>query len=588
MSHTTPSRGVPRRTMLAFGGLSLTLPAILAACGSNDSGNGSNGSDNGGTSGSGARATEGTIDADGILTIGATVGTSNVFPENFNVFGGGDSAPGNGLFWETLFRITSQDGSALVPNLAESVEYTEDGKVATYKLRDDVTWNDGTPFTSKDVAFTYGFVYEEPGTEPDEDGNLPWLNKAIETPDEHTVVVTYNAPQFQQDLPLSLYYPIYPEHIYKDLDRQNYQDKDPVGTGPGKVKDFAGQLIQIELRDDYWGKKPEAVNEVHIVPAGTAGNIESQITQGKVDWSEGGAPGVVNNFVTMDDHNGYHYYPDGSTRSIIMATHMAPTDDPAVRKALRAAVDMGVVADAAGIGYTVPSITGLDTVIYETMLKDEFKEPMKPDVEAAKKELEDAGWTIEGGHLTKDGESHPLKLHIQNDNPSEMSTMPVVVDQWKNNLGLEVEFTPLPAEVFGPMQAKGECHLSLWTTNAAGGAFQAFTMYMHTKIYELGDEQADGNYGRWKMPDEAQDAIMGITQTPPDDTDALIAHCQTLQQAVADEAPYIPVQSNGAGGMYSNKKWTGLKTAEDIDYFPRVGGYNNMIHTVADFAPSKS
>lgn len=587
MGENSRPRTFNRRGLLAAGGLSLALPTILAACGGGSNG-GSDGSDGGGEPQTGPRATEGTIDNDGVVRIGAVVATSNVFPENFNVFGGGDSAPGNGLFWETLFRVSSTDGSALVPHLAESVEYNAEGTEATYKLRNDVTWNDGTPFTAKDVAFTYNFVFGDAGTEPDEDGNLPWLVKPVEAVDEHTVVVTYNEPQFTQDIPMSLYYPVYPEHIYKDVDRATYQDKRPVGTGPGIVKEFAGQQITIEICDAYWGEISDDVKEIHIVPAGTAGNIESQITQGQVDWAEGGAPGVVNNFVGMDEHNGYYYFPDGSTRSIILATHMLPTSDLAVRQALRGAVDMNIVAQAGGIGYTVPSVTGLDTIIYESMLKDEFSEPMMPDVEAAKKALEEAGWTIEGGHLTKDGESHPLKLHIQNDNPAEMSTMPVVIDQWRENLGLEVEFTPLPPEVFGPLQAKGECHMSLWTTNAAGGAFQAFTMYMHTKIYDLGDEKADGNYGRWEMPDEANDAIMGITKTPGDDTEQITAHCQTLQQAVFDEVPYIPVQSNGAGGMFTTKKWSGLKPADEIDYFPRVGGYNNVVKTLSDFSPTKS
>lgn len=572
-----------RRSVLGLGAAALTATA-LTACGSSSG----DSSDAAAEGGSGARATEGTIDNDGVLRIGATIATSNVFPENFNVFGGGDSAPGNALFWETLFRISSTDGSALVPNLGESFEYSDEGRVCTYTLRDDVTWNDGEKFTSEDVAFTYGFIYEEPGTEPDENGNLPWLAKAIETPDEKTVVITYNDPQYTQDLPLSLYYPIYPAHIYKDLDRQNYQDKDPVGTGPGVLKNFSGQQIEIAIRDDYWGEVSPDLTEVHIVPAGTAGNIESQITKGDVDWSQGGAPGVVDNFVGMEDHNGYFYFPDGSTRSIIMATHKGPTQDPAVRRALRAGADMGIVAQAAGIAYTVPSVTGLDTGIYESMLKEEFSAPLAPDVEGAKKELEDAGWTINGaGNLEKDGEEFPLKLHIQNDNPVEMTTMPIVVDQWSTNLGLKVEFTPLPPDVFGPAQAKGDYELSLWTTNAAGGAFQAFTMYMHSKIYDIGDEMADGNYGRWEMPDEANEAIIAITQTPPDQVEQIIEHCQVLQQAVFDDAPYIPVQSNGAGGMFTTKKWSGLKESTEIDYFPRVDGYNNVVQTLRDFSPSK-
>ena len=103
-----------------------------------------------------------------------------------------------------------------------------------------------------------------------------------------TVVVTYNEPQYTEDLPLSLYFPIFPEHIYRDLDREKYQDKDPVGTGPGVLKNFAGQQIEIAIRDDYWGEINPDLAEVHLVPAGTAGNIESQITQGDVDWAQGG------------------------------------------------------------------------------------------------------------------------------------------------------------------------------------------------------------------------------------------------------------------------------------------------------------
>lgn len=582
--HPRTRTSFTRRSVLGLGAAALTTTA-LAACGGGSVGGDSKSSDSGG---SGPQSTEGTIDNDGVLRIGAVVATSNVFPENFNVYGGGDSAPGNALFWETLFRISSTDGSKLVPNLATDVKYTEGGKVATYTLRDDVTWNDGEKFTSKDVAFSYGFIFGPASTKKDADGNLPFLAKDIETPDEHTAVVTYNEPQYTEDLPLSLYFPVYPEHVYKDLDRQNYQDKDPVGTGPGKVKSFAGQQIQIEIRDDYWGDVSKDLKEVHIVPAGTAGNIESQITKGDVDWSQGGAPGVVDNFVTMDEHNGYYFYPDGSTRGIIMAAHMMPTKDKAVRRALRAAADMEIVAEAAGTAYTVPSVTGLDTGIYASMLASDYSKPLAPDVDAAKKELADAGWSVnDAGNLEKDGKEYPLELNIQNDNPAEMTTMPIVVDQWSKNLGLKVKFSPLPPDVFGPAQAKGDYALSLWTTNAAGGAFQAYTMYMHSKLYKIGDEKADGNYGRWKMSDDANDAIMKITQTPADDVDAITASCQVIQKAVADDAPYIPVQSNGAGGMFSTKKWSGLKPASEIDYFPRVDGYNNMIHAIAQFEPTK-
>lgn len=571
-----PTSRLTRRSILR-GSLAAAVGApFLAAC-NGESGSKKTGGDTGAKGGSKGSN-------DGLLTIACPVGTSNVFPENFNVYGGGDSAWGNAMFWETLFRITSKDGMKLAPNLAEKVVYSDGGRVATYTLKKNVTWNDGKPLVAQDVAHTYGFIFGPPG--PSSKDNFVWLKKAIETPDEQTVVVTYNEPQYTEDLPLSLYFPVYPFHVYGKIDQKNYQDKKPVGTGPGKLKRFSPQQIEFDVREDYWGGKSKGVKTVKIVPAGTAGNVESQITQGKVDWAEGGAPGVLTNFVKMDKNNGYEWYADGSTRGIILATHKLPTSDVAVRKALRGAVDMEVVAKAGGIGYPVPSVTGLDPVIYESMLKSEYKDAMKADVEAAKKALADAGWEVKNGNLVKDGKEYPLQLAIQNDTPVEMATMPIVVDQWKKNLGLNVKFTPLPKEVFGPAQAKGDYHMSLWTTNAAGGAFNAFTMYMHSKLYKLGDEKADGNYGRFKLPDEANKALMELLTIPSEKVDEVTKRCQILQDAIAEGAPYIPVQSNGAGGMFTGKKWSGLPKPADVDYFPRVGGYNNMVQTVMNFQPA--
>lgn len=575
-----PTRRLTRRSILAATMAAATVP-MFAAC------DGKSGEPKGGSNSSGGSGKTN----DGVLTCGCAVGTSNVFPENFNVYGGGDSAWGNAMFYETLFRITSKDGMKLAPVLGEKVVYSDEGKTATYTLRKGVTWNDGKPFVGRDVAYTYNLVFGPPVAKKPED--YVWLTKAIPYTEDQTVVVNYREPQYTEDLPLSLYFPIYPEHIMGALPKngeepgqKSFQDKKPVGTGPGKLTRFAPQQIEIGIREDYWGGKSKGVKTVKIIPAGTAGNIESQITKGEVDWSEGGAPGVLTNFVKQDEHNGYQWYPDGSTRGIIMATHMLPTSDVAVRKALRDSIDAEVISKAGGIGYPVPSVTGLDPTIYASMLKPEYKDAMKPDVEGAKKALADAGWTVTNGNLAKDGKEYPLTLAIQNDNPVEMATMPVVVDMWKKNLGITVKFTPLPKEVFGPEQAKGKYPLSLWTTNAAGGVFQAFTMYMHTKIYKLGDEKADGNYGRYKLPDDANEAITGLVKVPQDDVAEITKRCQTLQDAIAKDIPYIPIQSNGAGALFTSKKWKALPKPEDADYFPRMGGYNNMVCTVMNFEPA--
>src|SRR5690606_38948500 len=54
--------------------------------------------------------------------------------------------------FDSLIRLDTD--YKIYPSLAESWEANEDGTEYTFKLRDDVKWHDGEPFTSADVKFT--------------------------------------------------------------------------------------------------------------------------------------------------------------------------------------------------------------------------------------------------------------------------------------------------------------------------------------------------------------------------------------------------------------------------------------------------
>lgn len=202
---------VSRRTL--FGGIgAAALITGLSACGGDTQTPEAPG---GTTSPTGAPPQEGGKTG-GLLVIGAAVTASNQFARNFNRYGGGDTAPGSDLLWETLFRISSKDGGQILPVLAEKVEHTEDGKQATYTLRKDVTWSDGEPFTSKDVLYTLGTIYGTPVAPEDKaEDQFAWLTKPIEAPDDYTVIVNYHDDQRQQETNLALYYPMVPAHIYQ-------------------------------------------------------------------------------------------------------------------------------------------------------------------------------------------------------------------------------------------------------------------------------------------------------------------------------------------------------------------------------------
>ncbi|MCU6480273.1 ABC transporter substrate-binding protein [Arthrobacter sp. A2-55] len=510
---------------------------------------------------------------DGILTLGADAGASNQFPENFNANGGGDGGPGIGFFYETLFRVSTRDGGKLEPALAEKVVYSNAGATATYTLRKGVTWSDGKPFTADDVAYTYNFVFGAPAP----DG---FIKEPVKALDAHTVEVNYNSPNYQQDTNMSMYYPVYPKHIYeKQGAHDKFVDKKPVGTGPGVLKSFSGQQVQITLREDYWGGKAKGVKEVHIIPTGTVGNIQSSISSGKVDWADGGGAGVLTQFLGMGKDNHYEYFPDGSSRGVLFGCTFPPFTDAAVRRAFRDSVDLTAATKAVGIGYTVPSVTGLNLDLYKSYLLPEYAKPLEPNVDKAKADLAAAGWTVEGGNLTKDGKSYPVRLFVNLGQATDIVVAPMIIDQWKKNLGIDVKYMPTPDTVF---QAKiHDYEMMVWTANLNGSPYNAFQGYSWKNLEAGPQKLGYGNQGLWKMPKEANDALAALQALPMQNIAEITTQLQIIQKAVAEGAPYLSYMSGGSGEMWTTKNWKGFPSMKDeaVNYRSSIGGYNNAAIT---------
>ncbi|NEL99709.1 ABC transporter substrate-binding protein, partial [Escherichia coli] len=123
----------------------------------------------------------------------------------------------------------------------------------TFKLRKGVTWHDGKPFTSDDVAFTAMNMWKKI---LNYGSTLQLFLTAVDTPDPQTAIFRYERP-----MPLNLLLRALPDlgyisakHIYENGDiRQNPANLAPVGTGPFKfVKYERGQYIIAERNADYW------------------------------------------------------------------------------------------------------------------------------------------------------------------------------------------------------------------------------------------------------------------------------------------------------------------------------------------------
>src|SRR5947209_14803574 len=105
----------------------------------------------------------------------------------FNPYNTHTNAGVAGLVYETLYFVNVNDGS-FTPMLATSYSWNSDNTQVTFNIRQGVKWNDGQPFTAKDVEFTFNLMKQYRAA----DGPGVWsFLSSVTAPNANTVVMTF-------------------------------------------------------------------------------------------------------------------------------------------------------------------------------------------------------------------------------------------------------------------------------------------------------------------------------------------------------------------------------------------------------------
>ena len=142
-----------------------------------------------------------------------------------------------------------------VSSMAESWQFSKDCLTLTFKLRKNVRWHDGKPFTADDVLFTYNAIMNPKTPTAYRDDFEPVSN--VTAPDAYTVRVTYKQP-FAKALGSWGTYML-PKHL---LDTWVQQGKlreapqnttQPVGTGPYRFQEWkSGEKVVLVANKEYY------------------------------------------------------------------------------------------------------------------------------------------------------------------------------------------------------------------------------------------------------------------------------------------------------------------------------------------------
>ena len=372
------------------------------------------------------------------------------------------------IFYEPLAGWDAE--ANLVPQLATEAPSRENGGISadglsvTWKLRKDVKWHDGKPFTADDVVFTWEYA-KDPATAAYTTGAYTPIK--VEKVDDFTVKVIFNQPTpFWADAFVGVAGMILPKHHFGDYvgakSREAPANLKPVGTGPYKFVDFKpGDIITAERNPDYFVKTQPHFDTLEVKGGGDAVSAARAVLQtGEYDYAwnlqvedevlkrmETGGRGKISGvasgdieFIILNPTDPWTEV-DGE-RSSVKTKH--PTlSDPKVREAINLLIDRDSIQKFIyGRGGTATaSFVNEPDQFKSKKLKYEFS------IDKANKILDEAGWK-RGGDGIREKDGKKLKYVYQTSINAPRQKTQAIIKQAAQRAGIDLELKSVTASVF--------------------------------------------------------------------------------------------------------------------------------------------
>jgi peptide/nickel transport system substrate-binding protein len=467
------------------------------------------------------------------------------------------------LNYDYLVGFKAADYSP-APELATSWSHSADGKTWTFKLRQGVTWQDGVPFTAKDVAFTFNFIIKNQASN--------YLNytdflKKVTVVDDHTV--QFECTRAKANM-LGMVVPILPEHIWSKMSptaaTKTFQNAPPiVGTGPFQVEQWKKNgFIKLEANPTYWRGRPkvdEVIFEYYTNPDAMTADLKLGSLQ--VAWdippaqfatlASSPALKALGAEVNWLSDFGFNCYAGKTSLGNPVLR------DPAFRRALNWAIDREAIVKTAYFGRATPGTSLIRPDFYSN--PDWHWQPPSDqlytyDPAKAKAALDAAGYRDTNGDGIRDVKGKPisLRLYVRTQSESDQRAGKLLVG-WLDAIGLTVKLQVVDEDVLSS---------KVYATNSAGDYAPDYDMFIwywspdpdpNFMLSVLTTSQV-GGWSDTFYSNPEYDRLFA-QQTTTVDPQARQQIIWQMQQMLYRESPYIILCYPQQLEAYDVKKWAG-------------------------------
>ncbi|MCI0755286.1 ABC transporter substrate-binding protein [Teichococcus vastitatis] len=420
-----------------------------------------------------------------------------------------------------------------------------------FDLRPDVRFSDGTPFTGRDVLFTFCRILNNPTAAPGAFAEPVRNMENVELEGEHRVVVTTRGPNplLPADLSNTA---ILSSRVAGDRPMR-FTPEDgcgvagsfpaindfnggqaAIGTGPFTLEDYVpGQRLMLRRNESYWGPKPHWAR-VELRPVTAGGPRVAGLLAGDFDLIENPAARDLER-IRRDGRFTEQVTP--STRIMYLQPDVArarspmvneggrnPLQDLRVRQAISAAIDRKAIVERV--------MEGAAEVAYQ-FLPDGMSGALDPapelrfDPALSRRLLAEAGYP----------DGFPLVLHASNNRYVNDAKVAQTLAQYLSRVGIRATVDTMPVSVFFTRRRENEFSLTLGGWGSSTGEASSFLRHW---VATANREEGLGsrNYGGYSNPE--LDAVLKQALRTMDDA----AREALLRQAVSltlRDLPEIPL-----------------------------------------------
>jgi len=497
------------------------------------------------------------------------------------------------VFYEPLGAY-DPDGN-IVPVLAADVPSLQNGQVAkdglsvTWRLKKNVVWHDGKPFTADDVVFNWEYVMD-PATSAVTVGQYRDISR-IDKLDSHTVKLVFKSPMpFWSAAFCGPTGMIIPKHLFQaykgDKSREAPTNLKPVGTGPYRCVDFKpGDIVRGELHSSYHVANRPFFDQIEMKGGGDAPSAARAVLQtGEFDyawnmqvedeilrrWEQGGkgrADIVSGGNIEHIQLNTTDPWTEVDGERSSTKTKHPVLSDPAVRQALNVLVDRGSVQEEiyGRTGVATANFINAPSRFVSKNTKWEF------NVDKANQILDAAGWKRGADGLrAKDGKK--LKFVYQTSINAPRQKNQQIVKQACAKAGIDLELKSITANGFFSSDLANpdtfphfSTDLQMFTTTMIQPDPQRFMdQFVSWEVASKDNKWAGRNPTRWRNEEYDRAWKAAETEMDPVKRAALFVKMNDL---VIQNVVVIPVVFRPRVAAISNRMRDVVQSGWDGDFW---------------------